>query len=257
MQSIFFFDIESTGLSTVNDRIVEISWCVVEPELGDYANSVRVNPGIPISAEATAVHGIADEDVKGLPPFSKYADDIYALITSCGAVGGFNITRYDIPLLAQELLRYNPAYVLPSDLAVYDAAAIFHQKEPRTLSAALEFYCNREHVQAHSARADVDAAIDVFREQVRKYNLPVDDPKEMTLLSLHKREVIDWDGKFVYDAKGRVVFNFSKHKGEPVHEHAGMLTWMLDPSKAFALDTLTWVRRFLVQIRETEMKKKV
>lgn len=148
---IIFFDLETTGVDTARDRIVEISMIKIMPDGEEITRTRRLNPGMPIPAEATAVHGITDEDVKDAPTFSQVARSLEQFIRGCD-FGGFNSNRFDLPVLVEEFLRAGVDVDLKRRRFI-DVQNIFHKKEQRTLVAAYKFYCDKELDDAHSAEA--------------------------------------------------------------------------------------------------------
>src|SRR5690606_6762813 len=163
---ICFFDLETTGTNIGTDRIVEISILKVFPNGNKESHTWRVNPEMPIPAESSAIHGITDEMVKDEPTFKELAPKVYALIKDSD-LGGFNSNRFDIPLLAEELLRAEVDFDMKKALSV-DVQTIFHKMEKRTLEAAYKFYCNQDLKGAHSAAADTDATYEVLKAQLDK-----------------------------------------------------------------------------------------
>lgn len=230
---IAFFDLETTGLDTDNDRIVEI--CVVkwQPNGDREIKTRRVNPLRPIPPDATAVHGIGDADVADCPDFGKLAKGLHALLDGCD-LGGYNIERFDVPMLQAEFKRHQ--LVWPADWTqIVDVYGIFASRERRDLAAAVQFYCGHDLEDAHSAQADVLATIDVLHGQLQRY---ADLPNDVATLHAQAHPVdpnaIDPEGKFVW-RDGEAVINFSKIKGMPLREMAiherGFLRWMLDKGK--------------------------
>lgn len=234
---IVFFDIESTGTDPVKDRIVELSMLRVTPDGVETTFRVLVNPEMSIPKEASAVHGITDEDVKDKPTFAQVAKEVAGFIADSD-LGGYNCLRFDIPMLAEEFYRAE----VPVDLKsrkVVDVQVIFHKKEQRTLSAAYSFYCGKTLENAHSADADTRATYEVLLGQLERYDdVPrsVDELDEYT----HFGRMVDFAGRFAYDDKGREVFNFGKHKGRLVEEvltvEPTYYDWMMRGD--FAKDTL-------------------
>jgi DNA polymerase-3 subunit epsilon len=165
---VVFFDLETTGTSIQNDRIVEYSFIKINPDGSRSSISSIVNPEINISPEVAEIHGITNDDVKGAPTLADKATEIMFFISDCD-FGGFNIIGFDVPMLAKELTRVGYE-VNFDDRKLIDAQKIFFKKEPRTLSAALKFYCGREHTDAHGADADTEATIDVLMAQLEKYD---------------------------------------------------------------------------------------
>ena len=151
---LVFFDLETTGVNICKDQIVEISYLKISPNGKEEEKTRRINPEIPIPLEATAIHGITDEDVKDCPTFKEIAKSLASQIEGCD-LAGFNSNRFDIPLLAEEFLRANVNIDL-SKRKFIDVQTIFHKMEQRTLQAAYKFYCDKELDDAHSAEADAE-----------------------------------------------------------------------------------------------------
>jgi DNA polymerase-3 subunit epsilon len=164
---ICFFDLETTGIDIGKDRIVEISIFKVFPNGNKESKTWLVNPTIPIPAQTTAVHGITDEKVANEPTFNELATQVHNMIKDCD-LGGFNSDRFDIPLLAEELLRAGVDFDMKNSVSV-DVQTIFHKKEERTLSAALKFYCGQSLENAHSAEADTLATYEILKAQLERY----------------------------------------------------------------------------------------
>lgn len=224
---LVFFDIESTGLSISNDRIVEISFVKLLQSGETKILTKRVNPEKEISEEARMVHGISNQDVKDCPKFVEIAKILAQFIEGCD-LAGYNCIKFDLPLLVEEFLRVNIDLKIEGRNIV-DAQKIFHMMEPRTLSAAFKFYCNKELTDAHSAEADTLATLEVLDAQVKKYEgRTVKDhsgkesvPVQNEMAALHKLSLsnqIDFAGRFVYNKVGVAVINFGKHKDKPVSE---------------------------------------
>lgn len=241
---IVFFDLETTGTSITHDRIVEISILKVFPDEHEESYTYRINPEMPIPAEASAVHGIYDADVKDKPAFKEMGKKIAALIEGSD-LGGFNSNRFDIPLLAEEFLRAGIDIDLRRRHFV-DVQNIFHKMEKRTLSAAYKFYCDKDLVNAHSADADTKATYEVLLAQLDRYPALQNDVAALAEFS-EMNKTADYSGRFVFDANGQEVFNFGKYKGRRVEEvlrfDAGYYNWMMQGD--FALDT----KRVLTQIK--------
>mgnify|MGYP000303312127 FL=1 len=164
---ICFFDLETTGINISKDRVVEISILKVYPDGKEESKTWLVNPEMNIPAEVTAIHGIRNEDVADKPTFKELAKEINNVIKDSD-LGGFNSNRFDIPLLAEEMLRADMDFDMKNRLAV-DVQTIFHKMEQRTLVAAYKFYCNKDLTDAHSAEADTNATFEVLKAQVEKY----------------------------------------------------------------------------------------
>lgn len=222
-----FFDLETTGTNVAKDRIVEISILKVFPNGNKESHTWRVNPEIPIPPETTAVHGISDEDVANEPNFKSLSKTVYQFIKGCD-LAGYNSNRFDIPLLAEEMLRAEVDFDLKKALAV-DVQTIFHKKEKRTLEAAYQFYCNKDLTDAHSAEADTNATYEVLKGQLEAYPDLENDVKWLADFSKHKR-IADLAGFIRYNKKGEEVFGFGKHRGKPVEEvlekEPGYFSWI-------------------------------
>ncbi|MBZ5637655.1 MAG: 3'-5' exonuclease [Acidobacteriia bacterium] len=225
-----FFDLETTGTDPATDRIVEISVRRVDPDGGRDGRTRRVNPGRPIPAEATAIHGIRDEDVRDAPEFRRIARSLLEFLGESD-LAGFNILRFDVPLLDREFREAGLDLALPRR-RVIDAMAIFHRKEPRHLAAAVAFYLGREHAGAHGAEADADAALEVLEAQLGRY---LDLPRSVAELDAWCRPpappgAADLSGKFLW-RNGEVVLAFGKHQGKAIRdvarEHRDYLEWIL------------------------------
>ena len=212
---LIFFDLETTGTNITRDRIVEISLIKVMPGGEELARTRRINPEMPIPAEATAIHHITDEDVASMPTFKQIAKDL-ASIFQDSDIAGFNSNRFDIPLLLDEFHRADVTLDL-STTRFIDVQTIFHKQEPRTLVAAYRFYCGKELDGAHSADADTRATYEVLKAQLDKYTDLPNNVAALSEFSSHSRNV-DFAGRLVYDEKKREIINFGKYKGRPADE---------------------------------------
>lgn len=225
---IAFFDLETTGLNIISDRIIEISILKVHPDGREEQKSWRVNPGIPIPKLSTSFHGITDEQVKDLPTFGAIAHEVARFLMGCD-LAGYNAIKFDLPLLMEEFLRFEVPFDL-SNRHLIDVQNIFMKMEPRTLRGAFRFYCQKELTDAHSAEADTRATYEVLKAQLERYRgaefidahgkvtQPVEnDIKSLHDFSAHHRNA-DLIGQIIYDDMNREVFNFGKHKGKVVEE---------------------------------------
>jgi len=212
---ICFFDLETTGINVGKDRIVEISILKVFPNGNKESKTLRVNPGIPISREATAVHGISNEDVANEPSFREIAPIIWEMLKDSD-IAGYNSNRFDVPLLAEEFLRNDFDFDMDKHRFV-DVQVIFFKKEPRDLSSALKFYCDKTLENAHSAAADVEATYEIFKAQVERYDDLENDIKFLSEYS-SQRQTADLAGMIGINEQGKEVFNFGKYKGQVVSE---------------------------------------
>ncbi|MCF7569185.1 3'-5' exonuclease [Sabulilitoribacter arenilitoris] len=226
---ICFFDLETTGINITKDRIVEIAILKVYPNGKEESKTWRVNPEIPIPKEVTEIHGISDADVANKPTFKALAKEIYNLIKDSD-LGGFNSNRFDIPLLAEEMLRAEVDFDMKNRLSV-DVQTIFHKMEQRTLSAAYKFYCDKNLDGAHSAEADTNATYEVLKAQIAKYEEVENDTKFLAEFSSRKK-FADFAGFIAYNKEGEECFSFGKHKGKLVTEvlekEPGYFGWLLN-----------------------------
>lgn len=226
---ICFFDLETTGVNITKDRIVEISILKVHPNGKEESKTWLVNPEIPIPKEVTEIHGISDADVADKPTFKALAKEIYNLIKDSD-LGGFNSNRFDIPLLAEEMLRAEVDFDMKNRLSV-DVQTIFHKMEQRTLSAAYKFYCDKNLDGAHSAEADTNATYEVLKAQIAKYDEVENDTKFLAEFSSRKK-FADFAGFITYNKEGEECFSFGKHKGKLVTEvldkEPGYFGWLLN-----------------------------
>lgn len=233
---LIFFDLETTGINIVKDRIVEISYVKVLPNGKEESKTLRINPGMPIPPESTAIHGITDEDVKDCPLFKDVAKTLAAQFEGCD-LAGFNSNRFDIPLLAEEFLRAGVNIDL-SRRKFIDVQTIFHKMEQRTLSAAYKFYCGKSLENAHTASADTMATYEVLKAQLDKYPELENDVTFLSKFSSFSNNV-DFAGRMIYNEKGQEVINFGKYKGRLVEEvlsvDPGYYSWMMNSD--FSLNT--------------------
>ena len=245
---IVFFDLETTGVDTAKDRIVEISMVKVMPDGEQIVKTRKLNPGIHIPAEATAIHGITDEDVRDCPTFAQVAKSLEQFIRGCD-FGGFNSNRFDLPVLVEEFLRAGVDVDFKRRRFV-DVQNIFHKKEQRTLVAAYKFYCDKNLEDAHTAEADTRATYEVLKAQLDRYSDLQNDIAFLADYSSFSKNV-DFAGRMVYDDNGVEVFNFGKYKGMSVAEvlkkDPGYYSWILNSD--FTLNT----KAALTKIRLREM----
>jgi len=224
---ICFFDLETTGIDVAKDRIVEISIFKVFPNGNKESKTWLVNPTIPIPAFATAVHGITNEKVANEPTFKEPASQVHAMIKDSD-LAGFNSDRFDIPLLAEELLRSEVDFDMKNRVSV-DVQTIFHKKEERTLSAAYKFYCNQSLENAHSAEADTMATYEILKAQLDRYGDLDNDMKTLADYTTRKKSV-DFAGFIALNNEGKEIFTFGKHKGALVDEvldkEPGYFSWI-------------------------------
>ena len=226
---ICFFDLETTGINISKDRVVEISILKVFPDGKEESKTWRVNPEMKIPAVVTAIHGISDEDVKDAPTFKELSKEIYNMIKDSD-LGGFNSNRFDIPLLAEELLRADIDFDMKNRVSI-DVQTIFHKMEQRTLSAAYKFYCDKNLDDAHSAEADTKATYHVLKAQLEKYEELENDTKFLADFSSRK-QFADFAGFISYNKAGEECFAFGKHKDKRVedvlNDEPGYFGWILN-----------------------------
>ncbi|UII19783.1 3'-5' exonuclease [Fulvivirga ligni] len=220
-----FFDLETTGTSVVNDRIIEISVVKVMPNGETIIKTNKINPTVPIPAETSVIHGIYDEDVKDAPTFKNIAKSLTKFLEGSD-LAGFNILKFDVPMLVEEFLRVGIDFDV-SKRKLIDAQKIFHMMEKRTLSAAYKFYCDKELTDAHSAEADTLATLAVLEAQVVKYEgqevvdnlgnkLGVIENDMEKLHALTSSNMVDLAGRIILNKEGVACFNFGKHRNQPV-----------------------------------------
>jgi DNA polymerase-3 subunit epsilon len=212
---IVFFDLETTGVDTGKDRIVEVACVKIMPNQERLSYVKRINPGMPIPPSSTAIHGITDDMVKEAPLFKDIAHQLYDWMKGCD-LGGYNVAKFDLPLLAEEFARAG-IQVDFTTRKLIDVQQIFFKMESRTLSAAYRFYCDKELENAHSAEADVMATIDVLEAQLDRY-----ENLENDVQALHQYlgpdQIVDYARRMVRKEDGTIVFNFGKYKGQGVED---------------------------------------
>ena len=244
---IVFFDLETTGVDTAKDRIVEISMVKVMPDGEQIVKTRKLNPGIHIPAEATAIHGITDEDVRDCPTFAQVAKSLEQFIRGCD-FGGFNS---NLPVLVEEFLRAGVDVDFKRRRFV-DVQNIFHKKEQRTLVAAYKFYCDKDLEDAHSAEADTLATYEVLMAQLERYPDLENDIDKLAEFST-RGEAADYAGRILFNEKGEEVFGFGKYKGRPVAEvfraEPSYYAWMMNG------DFPLYTKKVITEIRMREKTK--
>lgn len=229
-KDLCFFDIEATGLNVVRDRIIQIAVKKFFANGNDPEDLVMlINPGVPISLEAMMVHGIQPKDVANKPVFAQVAQKLWDFIGDAD-LAGYNSNRFDIPMLMEEFARVGMEFSMEHRRTI-DVQRIFYKMEPRTLKAALKYYCDKELEDAHDAMADVEATVDVFFGQLDRYEgVDYEDgdgevtsaPIVPDVQSLHDftndMRFVDATQKLKYDHNGTIVFNFGKYNGKPAAE---------------------------------------
>ena len=247
---IVFFDLETTGVDTARDRIVEISMVKVMPDGEQIVKTRKLNPGMHIPAEATAIHGITDEDVKDEPTFAQVAKSLEQFIRGCD-FGGFNSNRFDLPVLVEEFLRAGVDVDFKRRKFI-DVQNIFHKKEQRTLVAAYKFYCDKDLEEAHSAEADTKATYEVLKAQLDRYDDLENDIDKLAEYSC-RAESADYAGRILYNEKGEEVFGFGKYKGRSVAEvfriEPSYYAWMMNG------DFPLYTKKVITEIRMRDKMK--
>lgn len=249
---IVFFDLETTGVDIVKDRIVEICLLKVFPNGNEEAKTMRINPGMHIPEEASKINGIYDSDVADSPRFADVAKDVAAFLEGCD-LGGFNSNNFDIPLLAEELLRAGVKVDLKACRSV-DVSNIYRKLERRTLIAAYKFYCHKDLTDAHTALADTRATYEVLCAQLDHY--PDDLQNDVDFLATYSRvnRNVDYAGRIVYDANGVETFNFGKYKGQHVvtvlGRDPGYYSWIMQGE--FTLNTKQVLTEIALRSKNTK-----
>jgi DNA polymerase III subunit epsilon len=243
-RDIVFFDIESTGLNVLKDRILQIALIKyfksgAEPqELFMY-----INPGFPISEEAFAVHGISNEMIKNKPVFAEVSQSIYNFIGDAD-LAGYNSDKFDVPMLMEEFYRVGLDFEI-NNRRLVDVQKVFYKMEPRTLKAAYKLYCHKDLEDAHDALADVKATVEVLRGQIERYKdvdyidgdgfvtpAPITSSLSDIASFIRDNSVLDVTQRLKYNAKGQVIFNFGKYNGQIVsdvfRQDPNFYHWMVD-----------------------------
>lgn len=256
------FDLETTGIKISTDRIIEFSFIKIMPNGEKEIKTQRVNPNIPIPIESSLIHGIYDDDVADAPSFKTLAKELAKWLEGCD-LAGFNVIKFDVPMLVEEFLRADVNFEIKNKRLV-DAQRIFHMMEKRTLSAAYKFYCNKELEGAHGAEADTMATLAVLEAQIEKYDSQTvtnNLGKEIGVIAndmevLHKLtfdKMVDLAGRLVYNHEDIAVFNFGKHRGKAVtkvfESEPSYYDWMMKGD--FTQDT----KRRLTELRLQSLKK--
>ena len=234
---LLFFDLETTGTDVARDRIVEIAAVKVFPDGRIEEKRRLINPERTIPKEAQEIHHISDEDVKDQPTFKQIAKSLAQWMEGCD-IAGYNSTRFDIPLLAEEFLRAGVDFDFRKRKLV-DVQNIFHKMEQRTLVAAYAFYCNKTLDDAHSALGDARATYEVLKAQLDRYEGTLQNDVKFLADFTTRNRLADYAGRFILNDQDEVLFNFGKHKGKKVLDvlraEPSYYDWMMNGD--FTLDT--------------------
>lgn len=259
---VCFFDLETTGTNITTDRIIEIAVVKLMPGGETVTKTNLINPEMTILPESTAIHGISNEDVQGKPTFKEVAKE-YAKFIEGADLSGFNILKFDVPMLVEEFIRAGVEFDY-SRKKIIDSQKIFHLMEKRTLSAAYKFYVNKNLENSHSAEADTIASLEVLAAQVERYEGQVvtdslgkqigEIRNDMEVLGkLTSSDLVDLACRMTLNSKGEEIFNFGKHKGKVVtavlKEEPAYYDWMMNGD--FPMDT----KRKLTEIKLRSFKK--
>ncbi|WP_422859335.1 exonuclease domain-containing protein [Flagellimonas sp. S174] len=249
---ICFFDLETTGTNVASDRIVEISILKIFPNGNKESKTWLVNPEMPIPPEVIEVHGISNEKVANEPTFKQLSKEIYKMIKDSD-LAGFNSDRFDIPLLAEEMLRAEVDFDMKHMVSV-DVQTIFHKMEKRTLGAAYKFYCDKELTDAHSAAADTEATYEVLKAQLERYPELENNVKKLSEFATRKQS-LDFAGFIGVNKQKEPIFTFGKHKGKKVDEvlssEPGYFGWILNA------DFPLYTKKVLTQIKLSKLNNKL
>ncbi len=264
-RDLVFFDIEATGLNVLRDRIVQIA-LIKYSKSGEspIELSLMINPAMPISEEAMAVHGITPEMVRNKPTFDQVAHEILNFIGDAD-LSGYNLIRYDVPMLMEEFHRAGIDFDVDRR-RIIDVQRIFYKMEPRTLKAAYKYYCDAFLEDAHDALADVRATAAVFKGQLDKYENvdwvdgdgythpnPIRNDMQAISDFTNDMNIIDVTQRLKKDAKGVVVFNFGKYQGQPVGEtlyrDKAYYNWILE--KEFSVQVKKAVRKLVKEYEQS------
>lgn len=252
---LIIFDLETTGTNILSDRIVEISLIKVYPDGTQERKTRRLNPEMPIPAEATAVHHITDEMVKNEPTFRQISKSLLNIFDGAD-VAGYNSNKFDVPLLIEEFARVGEKFDMEGRKFI-DVQNIFHKMEQRTLIAAYRFYCGKDLNNPHSAVADTQATFEVLLGQLERYPDLGADVESLADFS-RMNKAVDLAGRIVEDEKGEPVFNFGKHKGRSVKDvfrrEPSFYSWMMQGE--FAKNTKDVITKLFAETRKQADNKK-
>lgn len=256
-----FFDLETTGINISKDRIVELAIIKVMPDGEEFKKVLRLNPTIPIPIESSLIHGIYDKDIENEPTFKSIAKTLAKFLEGAD-LSGFNIIKFDVPMLVEEFLRADVNFSIENRKLI-DSQKIFHLMEKRNLTSAYKFYCNKKLENAHSAEMDTRASLEVLEAQIERYQgqtvfdgldkeIGNIDNNMATLHELTASNMVDLAGRMI-KKEDNIVFNFGKHRGKKVtsvlEQEPSYYEWIMNGD--FPLDT----KRRLTEIRLKSFKK--
>ncbi len=258
VRPLAIFDLETTGTNITSDRIVEIAIIKILPDSSEFTYYKRINPERLIPPEISQIHGIYDKDVETAPTFRELAQEITEFIGDAD-LAGYNSNKFDIPILAEELLRVESTFDMGARKFV-DVQNIFHKMEQRTLAAAYQFYCEKSMENAHNALYDTKVTWEVLKAQLDRYENLTNEVGELSEFSkASNTDLLDFAGRLAINEKGESIYNFGKHKGKTIKEIAvlepGYYGWMLDAD--FPLYTKKCLRNEMekIKLERTHLKK--
>ena len=261
------FDLETTGLDLVKDRIIQVSFIKVYPNGKEERGNYLVNPECHIEPIITQLTGISDDDVKDKPTFKQLGAKLNEVFLGSD-IAGFNSNHFDVPLLAEEFLRAGIDFDF-SKCRLIDAQTIFHKMERRNLAAAYKFYCGRkmeDDFEAHRTDQDTEATYRVLMGELDKYAPGANEDPEKVLENdmdvlaefSKQNDNVDFAGRIVWAEVNGVkteVFNFGKHKGKPVSDvlrfDPGYYGWILNGD--FTYNTKQVLTR--IRLRESQAQR--
>jgi len=225
---LLIFDLETTGVVVNLDKVVELAYIKLYPDGKREEKTYKINPGIKIPQEAVDVHHITNEEAATFPYFKEYANELFEIFSDC-YYGGFNVIGFDLPMIQKEFKEVGLNFQYTTD-DIIDSKVIFHNQEKRDLTAAYKFYCDKDHIDAHSAMGDIVATEDILKAQLERYPEILDKEFLCSMHSQKDERYVDNERKF-YWRDGEAYLNFGKHKGKSLkevsQEEPGFLNWML------------------------------
>ncbi|MCK5824723.1 MAG: 3'-5' exonuclease [Ichthyobacteriaceae bacterium] len=247
---ICFFDLETTGVKVAEDRIVEISILKIFPNGNKESKTWLVNPERKIPQETIDIHGVTDEKVANEPTFKELSADVHNMVKGCD-LAGYNSNKFDVPLLAEEFLRADIEFDISENVLV-DVQNIFHKMEQRTLSAAYQFYCEKDLTNAHTAAADTLATYEILLAQLDRYENDLENDVNFLSEFSSRSKNVDFAGYIAYNEKNEEIINFGKHKGKTLksifEKEPGYYGWVMGAS--FPLYTKQTLKRLFEKYHE-------